>query len=413
MKTTTLLLATLLLASCTAKEQPKQTTQAKAQPTYYARNTASTVNIIAYDVYGQKTAEGQGFYIAPDVVATPLAWIKGAFNAKITPADSRQAHNVFGYSAVSLADNLVAFRVARRIQNINPIDTTEVLTGDTLYALSIKNKKTLKYTTVLRDDTIDIDLPLGAPLFDRKGNMRALADHDHTIRPAQLVDHLRKGMSESHINIYDLRLLTDKVYPAASRIRGMRIVTTMGQIDIALDDRTPTYRDNFIRLVCDDFYDSLLVHRVLPNYLIQSGAADSKHAGPDDVVGWQGPGYKLPMELNSALFHRRGAVAASKLPQDHNSSNRSDGSQFYIVVGRRFTNDDLTQIEQDYHKHFTPAQREAYTTEGGAPYLDGDYTVFGHVTAGMDVVDRIAAVPLNGDRPQTDIRIIDVRILWK
>lgn len=178
-------------------------------------------------------------------------------------------------------------------------------------------------------------------------------------------------------------------------------------------DQTPEYKENIIRLVTDQFYNSLLVHRVLSNYLIQTGAADSRHAGPDSQVGWQGPGYTIPMHLVPGIFHRRGMVAASKLPQDHNKSNRSDGSQFYIVSGRKFSNKDLDEIEKEYHKKFSAAQREVYSTVGGAPYLDDDYTIFAEVTSGMDVVDRIAALPLNGDRPIQDVRIYRATLIRK
>jgi cyclophilin family peptidyl-prolyl cis-trans isomerase len=181
-----------------------------------------------------------------------------------------------------------------------------------------------------------------------------------------------------------------------------------------LFDETPEYRDNFIKLVSDDFYDSLLVHRVIKDFLIQTGAADTRNAGRDDVVGWQGPGYSIPMKLVPGIFHRRGAIAASKLPTERNPRNFSDGSQFYVVCGRVFTPEELDKIEKQKNKKFTPEQRQVYTTIGGAPYLDGDYTVFGEVVSGMEVVDKIASVEVyNVDRPEKDIRIIDVEIIKK
>ena len=152
---------------------------------------------------------------------------------------------------------------------------------------------------------------------------------------------------------------------------------------------------------------------MLTDFLIQMGAADSRHAKADDVVGWQGPGYTLPMAIRKDLYHCRGAVSASKLPDDRNPHNRSDGSQFFIISGRVFDASELDKLESEKHVRFTAEQRQVYTSVGGAPYLDGDYTVFGHVTAGMDVVDRIAAVPLNGDRPQTDIRIRRIELIRK
>ena len=178
----------------------------------------------------------------------------------------------------------------------------------------------------------------------------------------------------------------------------------------------PEYRDNFIKLVSDHYYDSLLVHRVLPSFLIQTGAADTKYAKPGDVIGWQGPGYTLPIIDNQKHFHKRAAVAASKLPPDRNPKNRCDGGQFYVVCGRRFSSAELDKIAREDHKTFTPAQRQAYATVGGAPHLDGDYVVFGEVTQGMDVVDAISRVELTGDkgdRPVKEVRILSLSLIRK
>lgn len=404
-------LALLALVACHA-DKPTAPAKPKAAPAFYRRNADATVRIIAYDVYNQKIAEGQGAYVAHDVVVTSMQWLKGAFSAKVMALDNRQPHNVYGFSALDLDHDLVALRVAKRNPNFAPRDTSTAV-PDSLHMLHFRDRKLLRTQLRFSADTLNASATDGTPLYNLRGELSAMAHHGNRLISARIIDSIARHMSESHENLYDLRLKTNKVYPSHTRIRGFRIRTQMGSIVIALSDLTPEYRDNFIRLVSDNFYDSLLVHRVLTGYLIQTGAADSKHAAPDDVVGWQGPGYKLPMHVVPSLFHKRGAVAASKLPQDHNTTNRSDGSQFFIVAGRRFTNDELTQVEAEYHKHFTPQQREAYTTVGGAPYLDGDYTVFGHVVEGLDVVDRISQVPLRGDRPAQDIRITDVEILYK
>ena len=403
----------ICIAGCSEEKATKtKASTTTAKPTYYARNIDYMVRITSYDFYGQKIAEAQGVYISKDVVVTPLAWIKGAFSAKINTMKNRQAFNVFGYVAVDLDEGLVALRVARRQKEaLAPIDTTIISSNDTLYTLDYKRNNINKTIVNIVDDGLQTDVAIGAALFDESGNLRGLADKDNHLISSKVVDKLAKNCNEKHENLYSLRLKSNKVYPSYKSISGFRIRTSMGNINIALYNQTPTYRDNFIRLVCDDFYDSLLVHRVLPNYLIQSGAADSRHAKKDDLVGWQGPGYTLPMERAKGLFCKRGAVCASKLPEDHNASNRSDGSQFFIISGRKFSNTDLNEIEKEYHKHFSSAQREAYTTIGGAPYLDGDYTVVGYVTAGMDVVDRIAAVEVDGDRPKRDIRVYDVEII--
>ena len=413
------LLYILTIIICIAGCSEEKTTKTKAstttaKPTYYARNIDNMVRITSYDFYGQKIAEAQGVYIAKDVVVTPLAWIKGAFSAKINTMKNRQAFNVFGYVAVDLDEGLVALRVARRQKEaLAPIDTTIISSNDTLYTLDYKRNNINKTIVNIVDDGLQTNLAIGSAIFDEAGNLRGIADKDKRVISSKIISNLAKNCGENHENLYSRRLKSNKVYPSYKTISGFRIRTSMGNISIALYNQTPTYRDNFIRLVCDDFYDSLLVHRVLPNYLIQSGAADSRHAKKDDLVGWQGPGYTLPMERAKGLFCKRGAVCASKLPEDHNASNRSDGSQFFIISGRKFSNKDLDDIEKEYHKHFSAAQREAYTTIGGAPYLDDDYTVFGYVTSGMDVVDRIAAVEVNGDRPKQDIRVYDIEMIRK
>jgi cyclophilin family peptidyl-prolyl cis-trans isomerase len=235
-----------------------------------------------------------------------------------------------------------------------------------------------------------------------------------SVLPAEWISKLLKEAEKDPENLIKLSQKTNKVYPSYKRIKGFRIITDMGNIDIRLFNQTPKYRDNFIKLVSDHFYDSLLIHRVIRDFLIQTGAADTKYAKKDDVVGWQGPGYTLPMNIKPGLFHRRGAIAASKLPEDRNPRNRSDGSQFYIVSGRIFSNEELDEIEKEKHIKFTPEQRKVYTTIGGAPHLDGDYTVFGEVTKGMDVVDRIANVETYAiDRPVKDIRVKTIKIIRK
>lgn len=402
-----LILMMLTMASCSTPQPTKETVK-PAKATHYGRNLDHMVRIVTYDVYKQKIADGLGVYVAPDIVVAPFDFIKGAFSAKINKMDSKQVINVYGYVAYDIDNNLVALRVGKRMQISNPIDTIDITETDTLYTLDSKKGKTLR--TIYSKDN---ELMAGTTLFDADGNIAAMSDGNGNLIEASKIAAIRSRLGDGHENIYDLRLKTNKVYPSYKGISGFKIITTMGNITIRLYNETPEYRDNFIRLVCDDFYDSLLVHRVLPNYLIQTGAADSKYAKSDDVVGWQGPGYKIPMHLVNGIYHKRGVVSASKLPSDHNASNKSDGSQFFIVAGRKFSDTDLNEIEKEYGKRFTAEQREAYKSIGGAPYLDGDYTVFGEVTSGMDIVDKIAAVELNGDRPKKDIRVKDIVILKK
>lgn len=404
-----ILLPLVLLSACSSPSEDNTNRPAnKPRPTYYGRNISNMARLITYDIYGQKMSELLAVYIAPDVVVAPFDDIKEAVTVKLTPMENRQTFNVFGYVSYDLENNLVALRVGRRIDNVNPVDSLLASDSDTLYTLTSKKGKILR--SFYADNK---SLATGTPVFNQNGNLAGIVSTTDSFIQAPHIFNLRLHLRDGHDNITDLRLKTNKVYPSYKTVSACRIITTMGNITIRLFNETPRYRDNFIKLVCDNFYDSLLIHRVLPNYLIQTGAADSKYAGKDDLVGWKGPGYKLPMQLVDGIFHRRGMIAASKLPSDLNSANRSDGSQFFIVAGRKFTDADLNEIERDYHKHFTAQQREAYKTIGGAPYLDGDYTIFAEVISGMDIVDKIAAVKVNGDRPIEDIRIKDIVLIRK
>ncbi|MCQ2292001.1 MAG: peptidylprolyl isomerase [Bacteroidales bacterium] len=187
------------------------------------------------------------------------------------------------------------------------------------------------------------------------------------------------------------------------------IETSMGNIQIALYNETPQHRDNFIKLVKENYYDGVLFHRIIKGFMIQTGDPDSKDAKPGQMLGAGGPGYRIPAEINPNLIHRRGAVAAAR---DNNPQKASSGSQFYIVDGTVYPTSQLVSMCQRYGKALTAEQEKVYTTIGGAPWLDGEYTVFGQVVSGMEVVDKIAAAQKNAnDRPLEDIKIISVKIV--
>lgn len=195
----------------------------------------------------------------------------------------------------------------------------------------------------------------------------------------------------------------------------VEINTTAGRMVVELFNETPLHRDNFLKLAREHYLDSTLFHRVIQGFMIQGGDPDSKKADDRSVtLGDGGPTYTLPAEIRPGLFHRKGALAAAREGDDINPQRRSSGSQFYIVQGRTWSAADLHQLRERVNArlpdslqvHYTEDQEETYGTLGGTPHLDGNYTVFGQLVEGMDVLDRIAAQPCDAkDRPLTDVRM--------
>lgn len=244
----------------------------------------------------------------------------------------------------------------------------------------------------------------------------------------------------------------------------VKIETTKGDIIVKLYDETPNHRDNFIKLVKEGTYEGTLFHRVIKDFMIQAGDPDSKGAPKGQMLGSGDVGYTVPAEfVYPQLFHKKGALAAARQGDNVNPEKASSGCQFYIVTGRVFNDSTLQAMEEQKtqnkftsvfnslaQKHmkeiyqlrrnndqeglmnlqdsifgetqklladepafkFTEEQRQAYTTVGGTPHLDGEYTVFGEVIEGMDVVDEIQQVATNAsDRPDEDIVIKKVSIV--
>ena len=242
----------------------------------------------------------------------------------------------------------------------------------------------------------------------------------------------------------------------------VKLETTMGNITVALYNETPKHRDNFIKLVKEGVYDSTLFHRVIKQFMIQAGDPDSKNASDTAMLGSGDVGYTIPAEFNPKFFHKKGVLAAARQGDDVNHEKASSGCQFYIVTGRKFTEPQLLGMENKINEQreealfdslarqhmkeiykmrkagdnagllelqdtleaqareladkeekfrFTPEQIKAYSTIGGAPHLDGSYTVFGEVTEGMEVVDNIEIAKTNrADRPVENIRILKASI---
>lgn len=188
--------------------------------------------------------------------------------------------------------------------------------------------------------------------------------------------------------------------------RKVLVSTPYGDITIELYNETPLHRDNFIKLVEDGFYDGTLFHRVIKDFMVQGGDPHSKDAAPGERLGVGGPGYTIPAEFVPGLFHHKGALAAARQGDQINPRKESSGSQFYIVQGRIVQPQELDQIEQRTGRVFTNEQRLTYTTVGGTPHLDNDYTVFGRVTSGLEIIDQISVVPTDGaNRPREDVAV--------
>lgn len=244
----------------------------------------------------------------------------------------------------------------------------------------------------------------------------------------------------------------------------LNIETSMGDIKVKLYNETPKHRDNFIKLAKDGTYNGTLFHRVIKDFMVQAGDPESKNAPKGKMLGSGDVGYTVPAEfVYPKYFHKKGALSAARQGDEVNPKKESSGCQFYIVTGKVFNDSTLLNMEQQKNQnkvteafnalaqkhmkeiykmrkandqdglyalqdtlfiqaeaeaakqpdfHFTPEQIKAYTTVGGTPHLDGEYTVFGEVVEGMDIVDKIQQVKTDrSDRPEEDVKIINVSVI--
>ena len=243
----------------------------------------------------------------------------------------------------------------------------------------------------------------------------------------------------------------------------VEVATSLGNFTVLLYGDTPVHRDNFVKLVKEGYYDNTLFHRVISEFMVQAGDPNSKNAAPGAHLGAGNPGYTLEAEfVYPRHFHKRGALAAARTGDAVNPEKRSSGAQFYVVTGRKYTEAELSQIELTsqnrlkqntfndlarsrmdeiramqqtgdtaglrslqeqliaqteeiagkLYKPLTDEQRQVYSTEGGTPHLDGEYTVFGEVISGMDVIANIEKAETDrADRPKEDIRILSMKIV--
>lgn len=193
-------------------------------------------------------------------------------------------------------------------------------------------------------------------------------------------------------------------FAAKPKNQYVKIITSKGEVIIKLYNETPLHRDNFLKLAKEGFYNGTIFHRVIKEFMIQGGDPDSKDATPEASLGSGGLKYTIPAEFRDSLFHKKGVLAAAR---DNNPEKASSSSQFYIVQGKVLTDSAINAIEKNRLKHKIPDyQREVYKTLGGVPHLDRNYTVYGEVVKGLEMVDNIAAMPTgNANRPKEDVKM--------
>lgn len=208
-----------------------------------------------------------------------------------------------------------------------------------------------------------------------------------------------------------LILLTANAYAKSPLHRYVRIKTSKGEAIVLLYNETPNHRDNFLKLTKEKFYNGTLFHRVIKDFMIQGGDPDSKHAKPGDLLGEGDLKYQIDPEFRDNLFHKRGVIAAAR---DNNPKKASSATQFYLVQGKVFTDSELDRVENErLHRKIPADQREVYKTIGGVPHLDQNYTVYGEIVKGIEMVDAIASLEKDkNDRPFQDIPM-QVTILKK
>ena len=430
----------LLAVSCNRKQNGNEKDSSNAantkstaqnQETGWEDVMASVVTLNTYD--GDRILEkGQGFFVAPNLIVTKYSLVSSATKVVYSPLGSDKNFISTKYMAVDRINDLIllytdtvkrkpielfggTLPTAAKTIYISPASekTIQLFTGKFLDESIIKGTKRYRITNNVRKSAF------GMPIF--VSNKQAIGlgysatvsyETQSIVIPSNLISDLIKTSDNKPVNLESLQSTNAEVAAENKKIRGLVLDTDAGNITIRLFNETPEYRDNFIKLAKEHFYDSLLIHRVIKNFGIQTGAADTRYAQKGDIIGYAGPGYTIPAHIVPGLFHKRGMIGSPRKPDTKNQRRRSDGSQFYIVSGRTYTDEGLDEIEKQNDYKFTAEQREVYKTIGGAPHLDGTYTVFGEVISGMNVVDKIVQVETDNDwRPIEDIRLNKITIL--
>lgn len=192
----------------------------------------------------------------------------------------------------------------------------------------------------------------------------------------------------------------------------VEMVTTEGTMIIELYNETPLHRDNFLKLAESNYYNDLMFHRVIKGFMIQAGDPDSRNAPPQKRLGGGGPDYTIPAEIVSSYVHVKGALAAARQGDQVNPNKESSGSQFYIVDGRSISDQQLEAYEFEKGINYSDEDKSIFKNLGGAPQLDKEYTVFGRVIEGLEVIDLITNVSTDpADRPKQDVKILSVKLI--
>jgi len=256
-----------------------------------------------------------------------------------------------------------------------------------------KNKETKKMMKSLIFPISALFLTIAGTSFMSCSSSKNAAPQNENTQPAVSIEEAAPRIEETE------KTMNTKV----------KVTTSQGEMIIELYNETPLHRDNFIKLVKEGFYNDLLFHRCIKGFMAQGGDPESRGASPTKMLGMGGPGYTVNAEFNANLIHKKGALAAARQGDQVNPQKKSSGSQFYIVQGSKLDDNQINQYEAMAARKmpgfkYTEDQRNIYKTIGGTAMLDMDYTVFGEITSGIEVLDKILAQPTKqGDRPVTDI----------
>ncbi len=347
-----MLLITAISCSPSTKKEKKpqqekgQTTAQNGKKTDFSGLLPAIVKVESFDK-GRFLESETGFFVGNDLIVCRLSMLNNATHARISPLNKTKSYKVSGFVAVDRINDLVLLKVEGI--NCKPVLLYHGIapqSSKTIYLTKLQNNtlplhrgKVLGYSTVGGVKRYKISnqfhsKTFGTPVF--LSNQQAIGlgysevvdyENQHFVIPSTFIAELLQKKKTSPEKLENLRTSTNKaIAEANSKIKGLLITTDMGNIKIRLFNETPEYRDNFIRLVRENYYDSLLIHRVIKGFCIQSGAADTRYAGPDDIVGWKGPGYSIPAHIVQGFYHKRGMIGSPRKPDRGNSKRRSDGS---------------------------------------------------------------------------------------